>query len=130
MSSDNKPKKRKFPEIPSVRATPGETTATQNTVKRMLGRLPLEREGTEAESRPASPTHHPPTTHPPIHRTRKKFLPCAQLNSPFCHPVRSISWREQEVVRRPVSKDTRCGRAPPGYQSHPKRADGLGQHQP
>jgi hypothetical protein len=65
VSSDNKPKKRKFPEIPSVRATPGETTATQNTVKRMLGRLPLEREGTEAESRPASPTHHPPTTHPP-----------------------------------------------------------------
>ncbi|HEY0099339.1 MAG TPA: hypothetical protein VGB76_10355 [Pyrinomonadaceae bacterium] len=65
MSSDNKPKKRKFPEIPSVRATPGETTATQNTVKRMLGRLPLEREGTEVEPHPASPTNHPPTTHQP-----------------------------------------------------------------
>ena len=65
MSSDNKPKKRKFPEIPSVRATPGETTATQNTVKRMLGRLPLEREGTEAKSPPAPPTNHPPTTHQP-----------------------------------------------------------------
>ncbi len=65
MSSDNKPKKRKFPEIPSVRATPGETTATQNTVKRMLGRLPLEREGTESESRSTAPTNHPPTTHQP-----------------------------------------------------------------
>lgn len=48
-----------------MRATPGETTATQNTVKRMLGRLPLEREGTESESRPAPPTDHPPTTHRP-----------------------------------------------------------------
>ncbi len=66
MSSDNKPKKRKFPEIPSVRATPGETTATQNTVKRMLGRLPLEREGAEVEKRVvAPPTNHPPTTHQP-----------------------------------------------------------------
>jgi hypothetical protein len=73
VSSDNKPKKRKFPEIPSVRATPGETTATQNTVKRMLGRLPLEREGTEVEPpataapivTPAPPTHHPPTTQRP-----------------------------------------------------------------
>ena len=65
MSSDNKPKKRKFPEIPSVRATPSETTATQNTVKRMLGRLPLDREGTEPESRPTPPTNHPPTTHQP-----------------------------------------------------------------
>ena len=65
MSSDNKPKKRKFPEIPSVRATPGETTATQNTVKRMLGRLPLEREGTEIESRSAPPTTHPPPTNQP-----------------------------------------------------------------
>lgn len=65
MSSDNKPKKRKFPEIPSVRATPGETTATQNTVKRMLGRLPLEREGTETEPRPAPTNHQPSTNHPP-----------------------------------------------------------------
>ena len=58
MSNENKPKKRKFPEIPNVRATPGETTATQNTVKRMLGRLPLEREG--VASKPADPP--PPTT--------------------------------------------------------------------
>jgi hypothetical protein len=65
VSSDNKPKKRKFPEIPSVRATPGETTATQNTVKRMLGRLPLEREGAEAEPRATPPTNHPPTTNQP-----------------------------------------------------------------
>ena len=69
MSSDNKPKKRKFPEIPSVRATPGETTATQNTVKRMLGRLPLEREETEVESRPTQTTTHQPPTNHPIHRT-------------------------------------------------------------
>ena len=73
MSSDNKPKKRKFPEIPSVRATPGETTATQNTVKRMLGRLPLEREGTDVESRPAPPTNHPPTNQS---RPRKTSLVC------------------------------------------------------
>jgi len=70
VSSDNKPKKRKFPEIPSVRATPGETTATQNTVKRMLGRLPLEREGTQAEPRSSPPTNHTPTTHqPPTNQT-------------------------------------------------------------
>jgi len=44
VSNDKRAKKRKFPEIPSVRATPAETKATQDTVKRMLGRLPLERE--------------------------------------------------------------------------------------
>lgn len=52
MSSDKPAKKRKYREIPSIRATQQETKATQDTVKRMLGRLPMEK---EKEPTPVTP---------------------------------------------------------------------------
>lgn len=80
MSNDKTAKRRKYREIPSVRATPQETKATQDTVKRMLGRLPL------AQDEPQSTE----TVSSPEMVSRPEIVASLEESQPVCQKISTL----------------------------------------